>query len=121
MASAVAIRDTAAVARRWMSIRGGAFSTKGRAPKLARLSTCIEGFALMDRPPHTRRPNIDSALTLRLSHEDRDLLERLVVMRSAELSQEGYETTVAGYLRGLIRREAAARGIRTARAKGAEP
>ncbi len=67
----------------------------------------------MARPTRTDRQGIvDATLTLRLTREDRDLLEQLVKLRSLELSQEGLEATAAGYVRGLIRREATAKGLR---------
>jgi hypothetical protein len=54
---------------------------------------------------------IDCTLTLRMTVDDRELLERLVALRASELSTEGFAPTVASYLRGLIRREAAAKGL----------
>lgn len=67
----------------------------------------------MARPARPDRQSIvDATLTLRLTREDRDLLEQLVKLRSTELSHDGIETTAAGYVRGLIRREAAAKGLR---------
>jgi hypothetical protein len=66
----------------------------------------------MTRPMRQDRQSIvDCTLTLRLTHEDRLLLEKLVELRSAELTNEGVVTTVAGYVRGLIRREATAKGL----------
>ena len=65
----------------------------------------------MGQAARASRAETNAALTLRLTREDRDLLEQLVSSRAAELSHEGYQTTVVGYLRGLIRREAAAHGI----------
>ena len=66
----------------------------------------------MSRPARRDRAAIvDTTLTLRLTHEDRAVLEKLVAMRSAELSVEGLEATAASYVRGLIRREAAAKGL----------
>lgn len=50
-------------------------------------------------------------LTLRLSDQDRALLDRLVADRAAEFAPEGIEVTAASYVRGLIRREAAAKGF----------
>jgi hypothetical protein len=67
----------------------------------------------MARPPRSNRQSIvDSTLTLRLTHDDRLLLERLVELRAAELLEEGVEPSAASYLRGLIRREAASKGLR---------
>lgn len=53
-------------------------------------------------------------LTLRMTEHDRAALDRLVVLRAEELSEMGateHEVTAASYLRGLIRREAKAKGI----------
>jgi hypothetical protein len=50
-------------------------------------------------------------LTLRLSEQDRDLLDRLVADRAADLAREGIEVTAASYVRGLIRREAEGKGF----------
>jgi hypothetical protein len=58
-------------------------------------------------------------LTLRLSDVDRELLDRLVADRASELAPEGIEVTAASYVRGLIRREAAAKGFGGAQPKGA--
>jgi hypothetical protein len=57
----------------------------------------------------------EHTLTLRLTVADRELLERLVALRANELSTEGYAPTVASYMRGLIRREAVAKGLLAAR------
>lgn len=58
---------------------------------------------------------MDETLTLRLTHDDRDLLDQLVAMRSKELADDGVEASAAGLVRGMIRREAAARGLRPRR------
>lgn len=107
---AVAIRDTAPVARRCSSL-GIAGEKPTSLPAAEAGVVLAELRRRMHRPARTGRPAIDSALTLRLTREDRELLEQLVSMRASELSNEGYEATVAGYIRGLIRREAAARGL----------
>lgn len=66
----------------------------------------------MSRPARRDRAAIvDTTLTLRLTHEDRELLQKLVDLRSVELSVEGLEATAASYVRGLIRREAVAKGL----------
>jgi hypothetical protein len=39
------------------------------------------------------------------------MLDRLVAHRAAELADEGIEVTAASFVRGLIRREAKARGL----------
>jgi hypothetical protein len=68
----------------------------------------------MGRPARVnRRSIVDNTLTLRLTRDDRDLLEQLVELRSKELAGDGIEPTAAGYLRGLIRRDAAAKGLRS--------
>lgn len=53
-------------------------------------------------------------LTLRMTDHDRALLDRLVALRAEELAEIGaneIDVTAASYLRGLIRREAKAKGI----------
>jgi hypothetical protein len=66
----------------------------------------------MSKAARTERDGaIDCTLTLRMTVTDRELLERLVALRASELTTEGYSPTVASYLRGLIRREAAAKGL----------
>ena len=50
-------------------------------------------------------------LTLRLTHEDRTLLDKLVALRAADLADEGIGVTAASYVRGLIRRDARAKGL----------
>lgn len=53
-------------------------------------------------------------LTLRMTDHDRALLDRLVALRAEELSEMGaneIDVTAASYLRGLIRREAKAKGV----------
>ncbi len=56
----------------------------------------------------------DVTLTLRMTDHDRALLDRLVELRAEELAGMGateHDVTAASYLRGLIRREAKAKGI----------
>jgi hypothetical protein len=66
----------------------------------------------MARPARRDRTTlVEATLTLRLTTEDRELLKKLVELRSAELSVDGIEVTAASYVRGLIRREAAAKGL----------
>jgi hypothetical protein len=65
----------------------------------------------MGRPPKDRTGPATEALSLRLTPEDRALLNRLVTMRSEELSDEAVEVTATSYVRALIRREARAKGI----------
>ncbi len=58
-------------------------------------------------------------LTLRMTDADRALLDRLVAMRAAELVDLGAEevdVTAASFVRGLIRREAKAKGLMPAAA-----
>lgn len=64
---------------------------------------------------------LTGTLTLRLSQEDRSLLDRLVEQRAAELIDDGIEVTAASYVRGLIRREARARGLLDAVARLPDP
>ena len=66
----------------------------------------------MSRPPKQDRASVATdTLTLRLSPDDRALLDRLIEHRAAELADEGIEVTAASFVRGLIRREAKARGL----------
>ena len=65
----------------------------------------------MGRPPKDRTGPATEALSLRLTPEDRALLNRLVTMRSEELSDEAVEVTATSYIRALIRRDARAKGI----------
>ncbi len=66
----------------------------------------------MARPPKQDRSSVATdTLTLRLSPDDRAMLDRLVAHRAAELAEEGIEVTAASFVRGLIRREAKARGL----------
>jgi hypothetical protein len=66
----------------------------------------------MARPPKQDRSSVATdTLTLRLSPDDRAMLDRLVAHRAAELADEGIEVTAASFVRGLIRREAKARGL----------
>ena len=66
----------------------------------------------MSRPLRRDRDDIvDSSLTLRLTRDDRRLLDQLVKLQAARLRREGLEGTLASYVRGLIRREAFAQGL----------
>jgi hypothetical protein len=66
----------------------------------------------MARPPKQDRSSVATdTLTLRLSPDDRALLDRLVAHRATELADEGIEVTAASFVRGLIRREGKARGL----------
>lgn len=66
----------------------------------------------MARPPiENRRSVVDTTLTLRLTREDRELLQKLVALRAAEIVETGMEATAASYVRGLIRHEARMKGL----------
>ena len=56
-------------------------------------------------------PNATETLTLRLTREDRALLDRLIALRAADLADDGIDVSAASYVRGLIRREARAKGL----------
>lgn len=59
----------------------------------------------------------EQTLTLRMTDQDRALLDALVSARGTELAEMGateVDVTAASYLRGLIRREAKAKGITVA-------
>jgi hypothetical protein len=66
----------------------------------------------MARPSVENRHTVaEATLTLRLTRRDRQLLEELVAMKAEELADSGVTTTVASYVRGLIRREAKVSGL----------
>lgn len=66
----------------------------------------------MGRPPKDREAGAaTTTLTLRLTPDDRALLDELVALRAAELADEAVEVTATSYVRGLIRREARAKGL----------
>ena len=66
----------------------------------------------MARPLKQDRSSVATdTLTLRLSPDDRAMLDRLVAHRAVELADEGIEVTAASFVRGLIRREAKGRGL----------
>jgi len=67
----------------------------------------------MARPRKEDRSSLaDLTLTIRLTPEDRSLLDSLVQRRSVELESEGGGTiTAASFVRFLIRREAKNAGI----------
>jgi hypothetical protein len=54
---------------------------------------------------------VDTTITLRLTQSDRALLDELVRIHAERLAREGTEATLAGYVRRLIRRDAAAKGL----------
>lgn len=66
----------------------------------------------MARPRTQNHRNvIDATLTLRITKHDRELLQELVALEAAELSDKGLEPTAASYVRGLIRHEARLKGL----------
>jgi hypothetical protein len=66
----------------------------------------------MARPPLENRRNVvEMTLTLRLTRQDRELLQELVAVRAAEMADTGMEVTAASYVRGLIRHEARVKGL----------
>jgi hypothetical protein len=58
-----------------------------------------------------RKGNASVTLTIRMTREDRELLNRLVAKRSIELSDEGLDVTATSVIRGMIRREARGLGL----------
>lgn len=63
-------------------------------------------------------------LTLRMTDHDRTLLDRLVALRAQELAELGadeIDVTAASYVRGLIRREAKAKGLTSSPANTPAP
>lgn len=61
----------------------------------------------------------EHTLTLRMTDNDRALLDKLVALRAAELADLGadeIDVTAASFVRGLIRREAKAKGVTVATA-----
>lgn len=62
----------------------------------------------MARP---RKESVSVSLTIRMTPEDRELLDQLVAKRALELSDEGLGVTATSVIRGLIRREARSQGL----------
>jgi hypothetical protein len=61
----------------------------------------------MARPKRTDRTTVATeTLALRLTEDDRQALDKLVEAARASGADSGAELTAAGYVRGLIRREA---------------
>lgn len=62
-------------------------------------------------------------MTLRLTRDDRDVLDCLVEHQVEIASKQGFalDATVASYLRGLIRREAERLGIEVRRDENGHP
>jgi hypothetical protein len=78
----------------------------------------------MPRPRRENRKTITEAtLTLRLTREDREVLDCLVEHQAKVVAEQGFavEPTVAAYLRGLIRREAQRLGIEARRDSDGNP
>lgn len=68
----------------------------------------------MGRPRRETRATItDATLTLRLTRDDRDILQCLVERQAKLATEQGFaiEPTVAGFLRSLIRSEGQRLGI----------
>ncbi|WP_437623946.1 hypothetical protein WME89_05370 [Sorangium sp. So ce321] len=66
----------------------------------------------MTRPTQEKgRQVVNATLTLRLTQHDRELLQALVALQAAEMSDTGVEVTAASYVRGLIRHEARKKGL----------
>ena len=57
------------------------------------------------------KDSASGTVTIRMTREDRTLLDRLVANRARELADEGLTVTPAALVRGLIRREARAQGL----------
>ena len=64
------------------------------------------------RAREDRNSIVDVTLTLRLTREDRMLLDELVQRRAMQARREGMEVTAASFVRALIRNEAEAQGLR---------
>jgi len=58
-----------------------------------------------------RRSVADATLTLRLTQQDRALLQELIALQAVEMIDTGMEVTAASYVRGLIRHEARLQGL----------
>lgn len=61
--------------------------------------------------PKEDDPTATETLTVRLTPIDRFALDRLVELRTAELAAEGVKVKAGTYVRGLVRREAMAKGL----------
>jgi hypothetical protein len=71
------------------------------------------GYSLpMARPPKDAAIVLNEAVRARISTPEKQALDRLISERSAELAAEGItgQDTFAAWLRGIIRREAKAKG-----------
>jgi hypothetical protein len=73
--------------------------------------TVLQEVPMSRRPIDERSGPATETLTLRLTPDDRALLDRLIDLRAAELADDGIEVTAASYVRGLIRRDAKVRGL----------
>ena len=65
----------------------------------------------MQDMPRRKKDSASVTLTIRMTQEDRELLDRLVEKRSLELSDEGLSVTATSVIRGMIRREARSLGL----------
>ena len=66
----------------------------------------------MGRPKKANRSEVAGlTLTLRLTSEDRKLLNELVGLRATELADDGGAVTMASLVRSLIKREARTKGL----------
>lgn len=66
----------------------------------------------MARPKNEDRGTVATeTLTLRLTLDERRLLDELVKRRAEELADDGATLTAASYVRALIRKDAKARGL----------
>jgi hypothetical protein len=75
----------------------------------------------MARPSlENRRDVVSTTLTLRLTPQDRALLQQLVALKDEELIDSGANATAASYVRGLIRHEARMKGLVPSERKGGE-
>lgn len=63
------------------------------------------------KPREDRNSIVDITLTLRLTREDRMLLDELVQRRARQARRDGMEVTAASFVRALIRKEAEAQGL----------
>jgi hypothetical protein len=75
---------------------------------------CLLLDVLMSRPRRANRATIsDTTLTLRLTREDREVLDCILEHESKLVTEHGFATepTLASCLRGLIRREAQRLGL----------
>ena len=65
----------------------------------------------MARPKKAPNEVAGLTLTIRLTTEERKLLDRLVEARSEELAESGATVSAASLIRGLVRKEARTKGF----------